>query len=220
MSQLDCLDILKTYSHPTIISCCAPFGNGLWLFINKSCRVILIVKGYDLTQETQLEIFCLTQKRTKHKNAWKETGSNTVSSATNLISFFSWQTCVVRAWDTSRPLLFCPAMNTAMWQHPITAQQVAILQGFGYVEIPCIAKKLVCGDEGKTQATEILYFINVCFLMIDCGIILSNCNMCTWHFNPEGMLTSLFMKSFPPGMRKTENHFFLTFRQFKVCLYT
>ncbi|XP_024859501.1 phosphopantothenoylcysteine decarboxylase isoform X2 [Kryptolebias marmoratus] len=33
-------------------------------------------------------------------------------------------TCVVRAWDVSRPLLFCPAMNTAMWQHPITAQQV------------------------------------------------------------------------------------------------
>ncbi|XP_060931891.1 phosphopantothenoylcysteine decarboxylase isoform X3 [Limanda limanda] len=33
-------------------------------------------------------------------------------------------TCVVRAWDTTRPLLFCTAMNTAMWQHPITAQQV------------------------------------------------------------------------------------------------
>ncbi|ROL43289.1 Phosphopantothenoylcysteine decarboxylase [Anabarilius grahami] len=57
-------------------------------------------------------------------------------------------TCVVRAWDTSRPLLFCPAMNTAMWNHPVTAQQVATLKGFGYVEIPCIAKKLVCGEEG------------------------------------------------------------------------
>ncbi|MEQ2170683.1 hypothetical protein GOODEAATRI_002780 [Goodea atripinnis] len=59
-------------------------------------------------------------------------------------------TCVVRAWDTSRPLLFCPAMNTAMWLHPITAQQVSGLKEFGYVEIPCIAKKLVCGDEGLT----------------------------------------------------------------------
>ncbi|XP_037395968.1 phosphopantothenoylcysteine decarboxylase isoform X2 [Pygocentrus nattereri] len=64
-------------------------------------------------------------------------------------------TCVVRAWDTSRPLLFCPAMNTAMWQHPITAQQVATLQGFGYVEIPCVAKKLVCGDEGKGAMAEV-----------------------------------------------------------------
>ncbi|XP_030622086.1 phosphopantothenoylcysteine decarboxylase isoform X2 [Chanos chanos] len=64
-------------------------------------------------------------------------------------------TCVVRAWDTSRPLLFCPAMNTAMWQHPITAQQVSTLKGFGYVEIPCIAKKLVCGDEGKGAMAEV-----------------------------------------------------------------
>ncbi|XP_060779844.1 phosphopantothenoylcysteine decarboxylase isoform X2 [Neoarius graeffei] len=66
-----------------------------------------------------------------------------------------WETCIVRAWDMSRPLLFCPAMNTAMWQHPITAQQVAKLQGFGYVEIPCISKKLVCGDEGKGAMAEV-----------------------------------------------------------------
>ncbi|XP_047678370.1 phosphopantothenoylcysteine decarboxylase isoform X2 [Tachysurus fulvidraco] len=64
-------------------------------------------------------------------------------------------TCIVRAWDMSRPLLFCPAMNTTMWQHPITAQQVATLQGFGYVEIPCIYKKLVCGDEGKGAMAEV-----------------------------------------------------------------
>lgn len=49
-------------------------------------------------------------------------------------------------------------MNTAMWQHPITAQQVSRLTEFGYVEIPCIAKKLVCGDEGgfKYQKKKIL----------------------------------------------------------------
>ncbi|TDH09541.1 hypothetical protein EPR50_G00088440 [Perca flavescens] len=64
-------------------------------------------------------------------------------------------TCVVRAWDTSRPLLFCPAMNTAMWQHPITAQQVSCLTEFGYMEIPCVAKKLVCGDEGKGAMAEV-----------------------------------------------------------------
>lgn len=58
------------------------------------------------------------------------------------------QTCVIRAWDLRKPLLFCPAMNTAMWEHPITAQQVERLKGFGYVEIPCVVKKLVCGDEG------------------------------------------------------------------------
>ncbi|KAM3869943.1 phosphopantothenoylcysteine decarboxylase [Diretmus argenteus] len=76
-------------------------------------------------------------------------------------------TCVVRAWDTSRPLLFCPAMNTAMWQHPITAQQVAILKTFGYVEVPCIAKKLVCGDEGKGAMAEVPTIINVVKLYVN-----------------------------------------------------
>ncbi|CAL8261844.1 unnamed protein product [Merluccius merluccius] len=70
-------------------------------------------------------------------------------------------TCVVRAWDNSRPLLFCPAMNTAMWKHPITARQIASLKDFGYVEIPCIAKKLVCGDEGKGAMAELSTIINV-----------------------------------------------------------
>lgn len=40
-------------------------------------------------------------------------------------------------------------MNTAMWEHPITARQVEQLKGFGYTEIPCVVKKLVCGDEGQ-----------------------------------------------------------------------
>uniref|UniRef100_A0A668VEZ6 Phosphopantothenoylcysteine decarboxylase n=1 Tax=Oreochromis aureus TaxID=47969 RepID=A0A668VEZ6_OREAU len=70
-------------------------------------------------------------------------------------------TCVVRAWDTSRPLLFCPAMNTAMWLHPITAQQVSKLKEFGYVEIPCIAKKLVCGDEGKGAMAEVSTIVSL-----------------------------------------------------------
>uniref|UniRef100_A0A8C6SFY8 Phosphopantothenoylcysteine decarboxylase n=1 Tax=Neogobius melanostomus TaxID=47308 RepID=A0A8C6SFY8_9GOBI len=69
-------------------------------------------------------------------------------------------TCVVRAWDTSRPLLFCPAMNTAMWNHPITAEHVSRLQTFGYKEIPCISKKLVCGDEGKGAMAEVATIVS------------------------------------------------------------
>nr|XP_048724171.1 phosphopantothenoylcysteine decarboxylase isoform X3 [Caretta caretta] len=62
-------------------------------------------------------------------------------------------TCVIRAWDMTKPLLFCPAMNTAMWEHPITAQQVEQLKDFGYMEIPCVVKRLVCGDEGANVST-------------------------------------------------------------------
>ncbi|XP_065415676.1 phosphopantothenoylcysteine decarboxylase isoform X1 [Chrysemys picta bellii] len=64
-------------------------------------------------------------------------------------------TCVIRAWDMTKPLLFCPAMNTAMWEHPITTQQVEQLKDFGYTEIPCVVKKLVCGDEGRGAMAEV-----------------------------------------------------------------
>lgn len=42
-------------------------------------------------------------------------------------------TCVARAWDPNKPLLFCPAMNTKMWDHPVTAPQVYFIE-------------FVCGD--------------------------------------------------------------------------
>ncbi|KAM8861590.1 phosphopantothenoylcysteine decarboxylase [Synchiropus picturatus] len=70
-------------------------------------------------------------------------------------------TCVVRAWDTSRPLLFCTAMNTAMWAHPITERNVSRLKEFGYVEIPCIVKVLACGDEGKGGMADVPTIVDV-----------------------------------------------------------
>jgi phosphopantothenoylcysteine decarboxylase len=33
-------------------------------------------------------------------------------------------TCVGRAWDTSRPVVLAPAMNTLMWQHPATGRHL------------------------------------------------------------------------------------------------
>ena len=60
-------------------------------------------------------------------------------------------TNVVRAWDlkNKKPLLFAPAMNTAMYEHPLTRQQLDVLtQNFGYVEIPSIEKTLMCGQTG------------------------------------------------------------------------
>lgn len=58
-------------------------------------------------------------------------------------------TCVVRAWDMSKPLLFCPAMNTHMYDHPLTVTHIATLKNIGYTEVPCISKRLVCGDVGN-----------------------------------------------------------------------
>lgn len=33
-------------------------------------------------------------------------------------------TCVWRAWDLSKPVLLAPAMNTLMWDHPLTTQHL------------------------------------------------------------------------------------------------
>jgi phosphopantothenoylcysteine decarboxylase len=33
-------------------------------------------------------------------------------------------TCVWRAWDTNRPVVLAPAMNTLMWQHPATGRHL------------------------------------------------------------------------------------------------
>ena len=57
-------------------------------------------------------------------------------------------TCVVRAWRRERPLLFAPAMNSFMYDHPLTLLQIESLQSFGYKLIPPVEKKLACGDFG------------------------------------------------------------------------
>lgn len=57
-------------------------------------------------------------------------------------------TCVVRAWDVSKKLLYCPAMNVHMYNHPITREQLCKLQSFGYLRIDCVEKRLACGDVG------------------------------------------------------------------------
>lgn len=64
-------------------------------------------------------------------------------------------TCVVRAWDLTKPLLFAPAMNTHMYNHPLTQQHITTLQGFGYEHLPCVKKILVCGDEGLGAMADV-----------------------------------------------------------------
>ncbi|XP_044773983.1 phosphopantothenoylcysteine decarboxylase isoform X3 [Neomonachus schauinslandi] len=96
-----------------------------------------------------LEVAVVTTERAKHFYSPQDIPVTLYSDADE------WETCVIRAWDCRKPLLFCPAMNTVMWEHPITAQQVGQLKAFGYVEIPCVAKKLVCGDQGLGAMAEV-----------------------------------------------------------------
>ncbi|XP_032218224.2 phosphopantothenoylcysteine decarboxylase isoform X2 [Nematostella vectensis] len=65
------------------------------------------------------------------------------------------ETCIVRAWDTKKTLLFCPAMNTYMWEHPLTSEHIERLCRLGYVQIFPISKKLACGDVGVGAMAEV-----------------------------------------------------------------
>ncbi len=56
---------------------------------------------------------------------------------------------MVRAWDLGKPLIHCPAMNTFMWEHPITGVQLAALDKWGYTQVPPVEKLLACGDRGE-----------------------------------------------------------------------
>ncbi len=78
---------------------------------------------------------------------------------------------VVRAWDTTgetdvlrgkKIIIVAPAMNTAMWRHPVTAQQIKVLEGWGVDNSPDgwmkilrpIEKMLACGDIGDGAMRE------------------------------------------------------------------
>lgn len=63
-------------------------------------------------------------------------------------------TCVVRAWDVSKPLFYAPAMNTFMYEQPLTGEHTQRLAKLGYREIPVIEKKLACGDTGLGAMEE------------------------------------------------------------------
>jgi phosphopantothenoylcysteine decarboxylase len=79
--------------------------------------------------------------------------------------------CVWRAWEPTRPVVLAPAMNTLMWQHPLTSRHLGQLAAdagapappglslddlAGWINTHCrrlrlvapVSKMLACGDEG------------------------------------------------------------------------
>ncbi|MCX6778860.1 MAG: phosphopantothenoylcysteine decarboxylase [Candidatus Magasanikbacteria bacterium] len=70
-------------------------------------------------------------------------------------------TCIFLAWDKSKPVILAPAMNTKMWEHPVTRRNlkflVSDLGGSGYTicVLDPIAKKLACGEEGVGAMVDI-----------------------------------------------------------------
>lgn len=74
--------------------------------------------------------------------------------------------CTTRAWDFTKPLYFCPAMNTRMWTHPITAQHIRTLKEWGHIEIPCIEKTLMCGDTGVGAMAKVDVIVEIILIRL------------------------------------------------------
>lgn len=88
-------------------------------------------------------------------------------------------TCVWRAWDVARPVVLAPAMNTLMWEHPLTARHLRQLAADAAGREPPdelaaeqlldwmnansqrlrvvgpITKRLACGDVGVGAMAEV-----------------------------------------------------------------
>lgn len=99
-------------------------------------------------------------------------------------------TCVWRAWDTARPVVLAPAMNTLMWQHPFTRRHlrtIAADMGAGHIPahlgddaliqqindrsptlrvVAPVTKQLACGDTGTGAMGEVADVVNAVQTML------------------------------------------------------
>ena len=100
-------------------------------------------------------------------------------------------TCVWRAWDPDRPAILAPAMNTLMWEHPLTARhlrQLAFDAGAGPASerlslddlvawinaastrlriAPPQSKRLACGDVGIGAMAELSELVAAVRLLVE-----------------------------------------------------
>ena len=84
---------------------------------------------------------------------------------------------VLRAWDTDgtvdmkgvRKIVVAPAMNTAMWRHPVTKEHVRVLEQDWreWVRIlRPVEKPLACGDVGEGAMADWKDIVDVVLEML------------------------------------------------------
>lgn len=64
-------------------------------------------------------------------------------------------TATALALPTDTPKLIAPAMNTKMYDNPLTQRNLQILQEVGYQEIEPRSSMLACGDIGRGALAEL-----------------------------------------------------------------
>jgi phosphopantothenoylcysteine decarboxylase/phosphopantothenoylcysteine decarboxylase/phosphopantothenate--cysteine ligase len=55
----------------------------------------------------------------------------------------------------NKPILICPAMNTAMYENPVTQDNIRKLRDFGYQFVEPKESLLACGDLGKGALADV-----------------------------------------------------------------
>lgn len=73
-------------------------------------------------------------------------------------------TSLFRAWDWSQPVVAAPAMNTLMWDHPVTREQLERMErlfGERWCVVPPQVKRLACGDEGDGAMASVESIVDV-----------------------------------------------------------
>jgi phosphopantothenoylcysteine decarboxylase len=68
-------------------------------------------------------------------------------------------TCLARAWDRPSKMLVAPAMNTTMYTHPLTYEQLQALRSRGVVIVEPVVKTLACGDTGTSIEIQLCVVI-------------------------------------------------------------
>lgn len=65
--------------------------------------------------------------------------------------------CVYRCWDPTKPIVLAPAMNTFMWDHPVTTRHLRqVEEDFaGLTVVHPTEKTLACGDTGIGAMAEL-----------------------------------------------------------------
>jgi phosphopantothenoylcysteine decarboxylase len=66
-------------------------------------------------------------------------------------------TSIIRAWDRKKRMILCPAMNTFMWDNPLTASQLKTAIDTYKAEIvdPKEDYVLACGDSGAGAMADV-----------------------------------------------------------------
>jgi phosphopantothenoylcysteine decarboxylase len=75
--------------------------------------------------------------------------------ADNLLS------CVARAWDFKKRMIIAPAMNTHMWEHPITKEHIEKLTEWGALFVQPQSKMLACKTEGMGALANISDIVDI-----------------------------------------------------------